>query len=138
MFNKLLVKPPLLIRLCSSLSRRFTKDHEWISKTDNNTYKMGLSKFALDELGEVIYLEHRKQEGDKVNKDEELFEIESIKAISTINAPFNLEIDRINNILSDDFTQINDKDWIIEFSSNSMPIKDLLNEEEYNNFVKNI
>lgn len=138
MFNKISIKPPLLARLCSSLSRRFTKDHEWISKTEKNTYKMGLSNFALNELGEVIYLEHLQNNGNKVSKNEELFEIESIKAVSTINAPCNLEIERINNKLSDDFTQINDKDWIIEFSSNSMPIKDLLNENEYNNFIKNI
>ena len=138
MFKRISFRVPNIVRMCSSFTRRFTKEHEWISKTKDNTYQLGLSKFALEELGDVVYLDKTKEIGESVNKDDEILEIESIKAISTVNAPCNLKIERMNESISGEGIKLSDKDWIIEFSSNSMSIKDLLDEKEYQHFLENI
>lgn len=68
-------------------SRKFSKDHEWIEKVgESNLYSIGITNFAQDKLGEVVYLSFPEVD-EEYEKDGELGEIESPKAVSVIYSP---------------------------------------------------
>ena len=65
--------------------RRYLETHEWARRA-NGTVRIGITDFAQDELGDVVFVE-LPAEGDRVEADEEFGVIESIKAVSDLYAP---------------------------------------------------
>lgn len=70
----------------------FTKQHEWI---DSESYKIGISEFAKNELGEIVYLK-LPEIGQHFDEGQELCILESTKAASDVYAPFSGKIKSIN------------------------------------------
>ena len=97
------------IRYYSNLSKKiYTPSHEWI--LDCEKYKkIGVSKEAISQLNEIIYLEYNCKKGDKidVNDQSELIIIESVKAVANVNLPENSKIYDLNYDLIDDLDQLN-------------------------------
>ena len=100
-----------------------TKTNEWYLKKDNYI-KIGLTKKAIEDLNEIVYIEFPNSVLDSVDKDEELVLIESIKAVGSINAPVdsteivehNIELEENLDILNKDPEDEN-KSWIIKIKS---------------------
>lgn len=65
--------------------RRYTKDHEWV-KLDGETARIGITDFAQQELGDIVFVE-LPDEGLEVAAGDVLGTIESVKAVSEIFAP---------------------------------------------------
>ena len=86
-FNLSLLKK--MIRF--SFTRRFTKDHEWIQQEKGNVYTSGITDYAQDKLGDVVYLNF-PEEGKEYELHEELGEIESSKAVGILYAPVALKV----------------------------------------------
>lgn len=83
-------------------NKTYTETHEWIySHTETPVAKMGLSKHAVEELGEIVYVDFNKEKGDIVEKDDEIVSVESVKATGSILAPYDGVIVE-NNILLED------------------------------------
>lgn len=85
----------------------YTNSDEWIYD-DQKYKKIGLTKNAIDQLTELVYVDFLVEPGSDVKKDEELVAIESVKATGTINAPFDLKLIDNNLSIEEDLSIVND------------------------------
>lgn len=99
----------------------YTKDHEW-AYVDENIVTVGITEYAQDKLGEVVYLE-LPEEGDKVTQGERFGVIESVKAANDLLSPVSGTVIEINQPLIEDPSQINDDPmndgWLIRIEMDS-------------------
>ena len=94
----------------------YTPSEEWLLQ-NNNLTQIGITKNAVEQLGEIVYIEFLHNKGDFVKKDEELLIIESVKATESIKAPFDNIINENNIQLEDDLSELNqdpENTWMIE------------------------
>ncbi len=91
----------------------YTSDHEWLNPT---TGEIGITDFAQDQLGDVVFLEFLGEEGADVEKKEALGTIESVKTVSDTYAPVNAKILAVNEELDASPELINEspyeKGWL--------------------------
>lgn len=83
---------------------KYAKTHEW-ALIEGNICTVGLTKFAVDQLTDVIYID-MPDVGDPALKGDSFGEIESVKAVSDIYAPVEGEIIEVNDKLVADPTAI--------------------------------
>lgn len=103
----------------------YTETHEWLLiDKETNKIKLGLSKEAINQMDEIVYIDVDSIEYDKVyNKDDLLCEIESIKAVESINCPYNnckvsdINIDIIEELDSFNHYPEDDNSWILELET---------------------
>src|SRR5205823_3860745 len=93
---------------------RFATTHEW-AYMEGNICTVGISKFAVEQLTDVVYIE-LPEVGDHVFAGDSFGEIESVKAVSDLYSPVNGEVIEINEKLMDDPTRITEdpfgKGWM--------------------------
>ncbi len=93
----------------------YTKDHEW-AQVDENIVTVGITEFAQDSLGEIVYVE-LPEEGQKVNQNEPFGVIESVKSVSDLYSPVSGIIIEVNQNIVDDPGILNDdpmnEGWLI-------------------------
>ncbi len=73
---------------------RYTDDHEWAQKT-GDTIKIGISDYAQDQLGDIVYVE-LPQIGSGFDQKQQCGTIESVKAVSEMYMPIGGEVIAIN------------------------------------------
>jgi len=99
----------------------YTKDHEW-AQVDENIVSIGITEFAQEQLGEVVYVE-LPEEGAKVNQGESFGVIESVKAASDLYAPVSGTVIEVNTGLIEDPSSLNDDPmndgWLIRIEMDS-------------------
>ncbi len=71
--------------------RRYSKEHEWALSRDDGSVLVGITEFAQDELGDVVYVELPNL-GDRVTQSGQMGEIESVKAVSELFSPVTGEV----------------------------------------------
>jgi glycine cleavage system H protein len=94
---------------------RYTDDHEW-AKITGGTVRIGVSDYAQDQLGDIVFVE-MPAIGDSFAKGEEFGTLESVKAVSELYTPMSGEIVAVNSQLTDNPELINQDpygNWIIE------------------------
>lgn len=94
---------------------KFLKSHEWVL-FDGEKVKIGLSDFAQDQLGDIVFID-LPDEGDEVVKGESFADIESVKAVSEAYSPLTAKVSAINEELIDNPELINSAPldtWLIE------------------------
>lgn len=100
--------------MASPADRRYADSHEW-HLLDDDILTLGISKFAVDELADVTYIE-MKSAGTRVNPGDSVGEVESVKATSEIYTSVGGEIIEVNSELSDDPSVLNsdpyDQGWL--------------------------
>ncbi len=84
----------------------YTKDHEW-AQVDENIVTVGITEFAQNSLGEIVYVE-LPEEGSKVTQGDAFGVIESVKAASDLYAPVSGTVIEINQSLGEDPAMLND------------------------------
>lgn len=84
---------------------RFARTHEWVF-VEGNLARVGLSDFAQQELGDIVYV-NLGEAGRTVSAGEELGEIESVKAVAEVYAPVSGEVAEVNPLLNDSPEQLN-------------------------------
>lgn len=85
---------------------RYTTDHEWVRRDDDGTVVVGITDFAQDALGDIVYVQ-APEVGRVVTAGESCAEIESVKSVSEIYAPLAGEVVAINEALDAAPEQIN-------------------------------
>jgi glycine cleavage system H protein len=92
-------------------------EHDWARIEDDGTATLGITWYAQDALGEVVFFD-LPAVGTAVKKDEPYAEVESVKAVSDVIAPLSGEIVEVNDALSDGPQAINDDPygagWLIK------------------------
>ena len=95
-----------------NLTVTYTKNEEWINYGETDeiyNIKIGLTKNAVEQLGEIVYIEFPLDVDDIFEKDDDIVHIESVKATDSIKAPFDGIVKVVNKNLEDDFDTINQK-----------------------------
>lgn len=99
----------------------YTKDHEWAS-VDENLVTVGITEFAQDSLGEIVYVE-LPENGQKVTQGEPFGVVESVKAVSDLLAPVSGTVIEVNESVSEDPGVINDDSmnngWLVKIEMDS-------------------
>jgi glycine cleavage system H protein len=112
----------------------YLETHEWVRRT-NGTVRVGISDFAQDELGDVVFVE-LPSVGDRLEAGEEFGVIESIKAVSDLYAPVSGEVTAVNDELFDVPELVNESPfgdgWMLELEyEDESEFEDLLSAAEY-------
>ena len=109
----------------------YLESHEWI---DPETGRVGISDFAQDELGDVVFVE-LPGVGDDLDAGNEFGVVESIKAVSDIYAPVSGEVTAVNDDLANEPELVNDDPfgdgWLIELDFDESDLDDTLDADEY-------
>ena len=118
---------------------RFTKEHEWV-KVENDSATVGITGHAVDELGEVVFVELPNID-DEVNQMDEFGSIESVKTVSSLYSPVSGKISEVNSDIVDNPGAINDspyKDgWLVKIQlSNPSEVNELMTEADYKAFLE--
>lgn len=85
---------------------RYAENHEWSRLEDGNRVRMGISDYAQDALGDVVYVE-LPELGAKVDQGEAFSEVESTKSLSDVYAPVTGTVVEVNNTLDDNPELVN-------------------------------
>jgi glycine cleavage system H protein len=112
---------------------QYTKEHEWVSETSTNVFRMGITDYAQGSLGDIVYVQLPKV-GESVIADKVCGEVESTKSVSEIFAPVTGKIVAINDSLGRSPETINSEPygagWLAEIEVTSAPVG-LLSPEQY-------
>ena len=85
---------------------RYASSHEWMRAESDGTFTVGISDFAQEQLGDLVFLEV-PEVGRKVTAGEAVAVVESVKAASDVYAPVAGEVVAANEGLSDALEQVN-------------------------------
>ena len=85
--------------------RRYAEDHEWV-KPEGDTAAIGISDYAQDQLGDVVFVE-LPQVGSVFDKGAEFGTVESVKAVSELFMPIGGEVTAVNADLEDAPERVN-------------------------------
>ncbi|XP_008054105.1 glycine cleavage system H protein, mitochondrial-like [Carlito syrichta] len=121
--------------------RKFTEKYEWIT-TGNGIGTVGISNFAQEALGDVVYCS-LPEVGTKLNKQDEFGALESVKAASELYSPLSGEVTEMNEALAENPGLVNkfcyEDGWLIRMTlSNPSELCELVSEEAYEKYVKSI
>ncbi|GKT84652.1 LOW QUALITY PROTEIN: glycine cleavage system H protein [Colletotrichum tofieldiae] len=126
-----------------SLIRKYTKDHEWVDlNADKKTGVVGISEYAAEQLGDVVYVE-LPEEGAQVAQGDAIGAVESVKSAADINAPISCKVTQVNLGLEEKPGTINKDDshgggWIAKVEVDEAGVQELealMSEEEYKAFT---
>lgn len=113
---------------------KYSKEHEWV-KVEGKNAAIGISHFAQDELGDVVFVE-LPSVGQELKAMDEFGVVESVKTVSTLYSPVSGKVVAINEELNNTPDQVN-KDpygngWIIKIEmSNPDEVNELLSSVDY-------
>ena len=113
---------------------RYLETHEW-ARRDGETVRVGITEFAQDELGDVVFVE-LPEVGNTVAQEGEFGVIESIKAVSDLYAPVGGEVTGVNEALFDAPELVNEDPfgdgWMLEIElDDESDLEALLSPSEY-------
>lgn len=119
---------------------KYTKDHEW-AKADGPRVTVGITAFAVEQLGDITLVNVDAKVGDKVTEGKTFGTIESVKTLSDLFAPLNGKIVEINAELDKKPELVNDdcygKGWMVVIEADDPKAVDaLLDAAAYEAHVK--
>lgn len=130
-----------------SLARKYTKDHEWIDlSADRKTGVIGISEYAAEQLGDVVYVELPPASGEWTEQGDSIGAVESVKSASDINAPVRCKVTHTNALLEEKpatINQVPEDDsagggWIVKVEVDEEGAKqfdDLMDAAAYKEFI---
>ena len=108
----------------------YAKSHEWVRK-DTDQVTIGISDYAQDQLGDVVFVE-LPEVGACFQQGDELGSVESVKAVSELYIPVGGEVIKINEAVADNPALVNespyDEGWLLKIKTN--------NENEFDSLMK--
>lgn len=113
-----------------------TKTHEYILENSDGTYTVGLTDYAVEQLGDIVFLE-LPEVGTEFKKNETFATIESVKAASEIYMPVSGTILEVNNEVTESPEILNEdsfeKGWLVKIThtENEAEFSDLMEYSDY-------
>ncbi len=123
------------------MTKKYTEEHEWVS-IDGDTATVGISNYAQEQLGDVVFVEV-PEVGADMGKGGELAVVESVKAASEVYAPIAGEVVEVNEGLEDNPSQVNEdaegNGWFAKLKvSDASEADGLMDEAAYQEYVKGL
>jgi glycine cleavage system H protein len=118
---------------------KYSREHEWV-KVEGNIALIGISDFAQDELGDVVYVE-LPDVGTELEANNTFGVVESVKAVSDLYSPITGTVTEVNERLNDEPELVNsepyDEAWMLRIEmSDASEVDGLLGADEYKSFVE--
>ena len=116
---------------------RYTRTHEWVRFTDEKTAYIGITDYAQDQLGDLVFV-NLPSEGDALTAGEAFADVESVKAVSDVNSPVTGTVAKVNEELADAPEKMNEtpyEAWFV-MAENIEGAEDLMDADAYEEFVK--
>ncbi len=125
--------------MTSPADRSYIKDHDWVQVGADGLATFGITDYAQDSLGDVVFVE-LPEPGSEVSQSESFGEIESVKAVSDLIAPVSGTIVERNDAVIDAPELVNDspfdEGWLLKVEmADPAEIDDLMSAEEYDSFL---
>ena len=117
---------------------KYTKEHEWVN-VDEDVATIGITSFAQQQLGEVVFVE-LPEVGQVVGAGDEVGTIESVKAVGELYTPVSGEVVERNEAAVEDPALLNDdphgEGWLVRIRvSDPSELDGLMSAEEYDHYV---
>ena len=121
---------------------RYTEDHEWVRIEDDGIAVVGITDYAQEQLGEIVFVE-LPEVGDEIGRGEEAAVIESVKAASELFAPVSGTVAAVNDALNDEPALVNEdpvgEGWFLRIDTGGDGSPDgLMTEDEYLRYVEDL
>ena len=118
---------------------RYTKDHEW-ARRKGETFQIGITDFAQDQLGDIVFVE-LPEPGDVFQNGDEFGTVESVKAVSELFMPLGGEVATVNAALEDSPELVNNapytEGWMLEIAaSDPSEFDKMMDREAYLEMLK--
>ncbi len=120
---------------------RFTKEHEWI-RIDGDTAVIGITDYAQQQLGDVVYVE-LPAVGKALKKGDEAAVVESVKAASEVYAPVSGTVTAVNDALAGNPALVNQAaagdGWFLKLkAANTGELAELMDETAYKKYLEGL
>jgi glycine cleavage system H protein len=121
--------------------RKYSKEHEWAKVGTDGRITVGITHFAQDQLGDVVYLD-LPSAGAALTQFQKFGEVESVKAVSDLFSPISGEVMEVNQEIIDHPEVVNDdpfeKGWLVVVKSDvsEQEMENLLTSEQYDSFLE--
>ncbi len=117
---------------------RYTKEHEWV-RLDGTTATVGITDFAQDELGDIVFIEFEPVDSE-LNRDDVFGTVEAVKTVSELFTPISGRLVEVNEDLDGHPEHVNDdpygKGWMVKIEVNDPSDFDgLLSAKDYQDMV---
>jgi glycine cleavage system H protein len=119
---------------------KYSREHEWLNADDEGYAVIGITHFAQDSLGDVVFVE-LPEVGGEVGQFEKMGEIESVKAVSDLFSPVSGKVVERNDRLLDEPELVNDSPyedgWMLKVEmDDSSEVEKLLTSSEYDELLE--
>ena len=123
-------------------NEKFTDDHEWLRQQDDGTILVGITDYAQDQLGDIVYVE-LPEAGANFIANTDMAVVESVKAAGEVKIPVSGEIVEVNSRLVDEPELVNTdpmgEGWFIRMTAEiADDLNELMSESEYNVFIESL
>ena len=118
---------------------KYAKSHEWVKMLDEETALIGLTDYAQDALGDLVFV-NLPEAGDEVEAGETFADVESVKAVSDVYSPVTGTVEEVNEALLDAPESINESPydaWLVKIGSVT-DTEELMSAAEYEAYVKTL
>ena len=117
---------------------KYDREHEWV-RVDGGVATIGISHFAQDQLGEVVYVD-LPSPGDAVSAGDSFGEVESVKSVSELFSPVSGEIVEVNDALDDAPETVNEDPygdgWMIKVKlADASEVDALMDADSYEGYL---
>lgn len=96
---------------------KYTKDHEWLRPAADGTALIGITQYAQEALGDVVFVD-LPEVGESFGQGEEFGTVESVKTVSELNMPAAGDVLEVNDSLGDHPEAVNEdpygKGWMVK------------------------
>ena len=123
-------------------NEKYTEDHEWLRLDDDGNITVGITNYAQEQLGDVVYVE-LPETGTSFEADSEMAVVESVKAVGDVKVPIAGEVTESNSRLLDEPELVNadplGEGWFIKIiPKNVDDLEKLMDESDYNKYIGNL
>ena len=121
---------------------RFTEDHEWVRIEDDDGAVVGITDYAQDQLGELVFVE-LPEVGAEIDQGDEGAVIESVKAAGELKIPVSGTVTEVNDSLVDEPGQVNadplGDGWFFRIQvRDASELDGLMNEAAYHAYIESL
>ena len=122
------------------MSIKYSEDHAWVKVQDEDLVTVGITNFAQEQLGDLVYIELPKV-GQECSRGDNISVIESVKSASDLVAPVSGKIVEVNDRLEDDPELVSEdsagEGWFIKVKlSKPSELDELMDEKSYQTFIE--
>ena len=123
------------------MSVKYSEDHEWVRLEGDNIVTIGITDYAQEQLGDIVFVD-LPDVGKSLKKGDEAAVVESVKAASEVYAAVSGEIVEVNASLSEAPQTVNeaaeDAGWFLKIKlSDSSEFNNLMDADDYQRFLDN-